>query len=240
MKATFKKVLKSSVAFSVLCSSVVACNGGGGGGGGYNSNNVNRPSNVAQRPVVRPRPNVVTARPALQTQPAISPTPAAPVARISEVPATEAPAANLQLAPAVPEVEPKVASPEPPKAADDSELKKTLDAIHGGSDVAKDEESAVSDAMKGLLGTWMAVSRQGEGELSTIELQLDDNGTAKLTVPGKDGKSNTTTRKVNFDNKELKLIGGDSDITLGKLVEFDARQMVLDRDGRQVTFVRPN
>ena len=234
MNATIKNVLKSSIAFSALCSSVVAC-GPGGGGGGYNSNNSYRSSNV-QRPFV-------TARPAVQTQTASalqSTTPVAPVARISEVSATEPPVAKIQLASAVeekPAVKPEVKKPEPPK--DDSELKNTLDAINGGSDEVADK-SPISDAMKGLVGTWMAVARQGEGELSTIELQLDDNGTAKLTVPGKDGKNNTTTRKVNFDNKELKLIGGDSDITLGKLVEFDARQMVLDRDGRQMTFVRPN
>jgi len=225
MNAAILKVLKSSVAFSALCSSVVAC-GPGGGGGGYNSNNSYRPSNV-QRPVFT--------RPAVQTQTA----PVAPVGHISEV-SDSAPVGNIQLAGSTedkPVVKPEVKKPEPPK--DDSELKNSLDALNGGSDEVADK-SAISDAMKGLVGTWMAVARQGEGELSTIELQLDDNGTAKLTVPGKDGKTKTTTRKVNFDNKELKLTGGDSDITLGKLVEFDARQMVLDRDGRQMTFVRPN
>jgi hypothetical protein len=234
MNATIKNVLKSSIAFSALCSSVVACGPGGGGGGGYNPNNSYRSSNL-QRPVF--------IRPAVQTPTASglqSTTSVAPVARISEVTATEAPVAKIQLASAVeekPVVKPEVKKPEPPK--DDSELKNTLDAINGGSDEVA-QKSPISDAMKGLVGTWMAVARQGEGELSTIELQLDDNGTAKLTVPGKDGTTKTTTRKVNFDNKELKLIGGDSDITLGKLVEFDARQLVLDRDGRQMTFVRPN
>ena len=85
----------------------------------------------------------------------------------------------------------------------------------------------------------MAVSRQGNGELSTVELQLDDNGWAKLTIPGADGKPSTTTRKVEFENSELKLTGAEADVMLGKLVEFNARQMVLERSGGQVTFVRP-
>jgi hypothetical protein len=60
-----------------------------------------------------------------------------------------------------------------------------------------------------------------------------------LTVPGADGKTSTTTRKIEIENKELKLTGGDADVTLGKLVEFNSRQMVLERAGGQVTFVRP-
>ena len=85
----------------------------------------------------------------------------------------------------------------------------------------------------------MAVSRHGDGELSTVELQLDDHGWAKLTVPGADGKPSTTTRKVEFENNELKLTGADADVILGKLVAFNSRQMVLERSGGQVTFVRP-
>lgn len=104
---------------------------------------------------------------------------------------------------------------------------------------AKVESSKIADAIKGLVGTWMAVARHN-GELTTVELQLDDRGWAKLTVPGADGKPSTTTRKVEFENDELKLTGsGAADLSLGKLVEFDSRQMVLDRAGGQVTFVRP-
>jgi hypothetical protein len=95
----------------------------------------------------------------------------------------------------------------------------------------------IAEAIKGLVGTWLAVARK-DGKLTTVELQLDDRGWAKLTVPGSDGKPSTTTRKVEFENEELKLIGSGSDVTLGKLVEFDSRQMVLDREGGQVTFVR--
>ncbi len=89
------------------------------------------------------------------------------------------------------------------------------------------------------MGTWKAVGRYGDGELSTIELQLDKSGWAKLTVPGADGKPSTITRHVDFAGQELKLTGSDGALALGKLVEFNDRQLVLDRADGQVTFVRP-
>lgn len=99
--------------------------------------------------------------------------------------------------------------------------------------------STIADGLKGLVGTWMAVARHGDGELTTIELQLDKSGWAKLTVPGADGKPSTTTRQVEFNNGEIKLTGADADLALGKLVESSSRQFVLDRADGQVTFVRP-
>lgn len=107
---------------------------------------------------------------------------------------------------------------------------------------AKEDNSKIADEIKGLVGTWMAVSRKGDGELSTVELQLDDHGWAKLTIPGADGTPSTTTHKVEFDKKELKLLGtsSEAEVLLGKLVDFNSSQMVLERSGGgQVTFVRP-
>ncbi len=106
---------------------------------------------------------------------------------------------------------------------------------------AAEDTSKVADEIKGLVGDWMAVSRQGDGELSTVELQLDDHGWAKLTIPGADGKSSTTTRKVELEKNELKLTGASSspDVSLGKLVSVDSHQMVLERSSGLVTFVRP-
>jgi hypothetical protein len=120
------------------------------------------------------------------------------------------------------------------KTTADADVSKLLDTA-----AAANETSKIADAIKGLVGRWMAVSRQGDGALSTVELQLDNSGWAKLTVPGPDGKPSTTTRKVEFENSELKLTGADADVMLGKLVEFNSRQMVLERSGGQVTFVRP-
>lgn len=109
------------------------------------------------------------------------------------------------------------------------------------AEVAKavEETEKINAALEGLVGNWAAVARHGDGELTTVELQLDDRGWAKLTVPGADGKPQTIERKVKLDDKELKLTGGDAELLLGKLVDVNNRQMVLERSGGQVTFVRP-
>ncbi len=114
---------------------------------------------------------------------------------------------------------------------------KPSDAIAAAS--AKEDKSTIAEGLKDLVGTWMAVARHGDGELTTVELQLDSRGWAKLTVPGADGTPSTTTHRVEFENREIKLTGTDADLNLGKLVEFNSRQMVLDRADGQVTFVRP-
>ena len=82
------------------------------------------------------------------------------------------------------------------------------------------------------------VARRGDGELTTIELQLDNRGWAELTVPGADGKPTTIKRRAQLDDKELKLKGPEEDLLLGKLIDSTSRQLVLERAGGQVTFVR--
>jgi hypothetical protein len=91
-----------------------------------------------------------------------------------------------------------------------------------------------------LTGDWMAVSRQSDGELSTVELQMDDHGWAKLTVPGAAGKPSTTTKhKVGFKDNKLELTSQNGTISLGKLVSSDSRQMVLEQETGLLTLVRP-
>lgn len=104
--------------------------------------------------------------------------------------------------------------------------------------VATEDSTAIDSKIAGLVGTWKAVARKGDGELTTVELHLDNRGWAELTVPGSDGKPSTTKSRVNLENEELKLKGSDKVVSLGKLVEFNKRQMVLDRAEGQVTFVR--
>ena len=105
--------------------------------------------------------------------------------------------------------------------------------------IAAVEETGTLDvALKGLVGTWAAVARHRDGELTTVELQLDDRGWAKFTVPGADGKPSTTKRRVKLDDEELKLISPDSELSLGKLIEVTSRQMVLAGTAGQMTFVK--
>ncbi len=237
MKSSARYALSTAATFFALCATVVAC----GPGGGYRSG----PTYPSYPSYPTPYSNVTSA-------PIVSP-PAAvtsvPQAHISVVSTTdEAPVGHLQIASPVAEdktAEASVRDPSteatPSSAANTEEpvaktdLNKSLDSLNA----TKNDTSKIDDAIKGLVGTWRAVSRQGDGELSTVELQLDDHGWAKLTVPGVDGKPSTTTRKVEFDNSELKLTGADTDVLLGKLVDFNSRQMVLERSGGQVTFVRP-
>lgn len=242
MKSTILRVVTAGATTLSLCIPATACNQGGGGGGGgvyrpYPTNNY--PTSNYQSQYSRPATaNLV--KPAVAVTPAVpvaAVVPSEPTARltvVADVPST--PTGNLQLARPV-RVEEKPVTET--KAVDLTAATTPTPPVVTPAPAPTPEPSKIADAIKGLVGTWLAVSRQGNGELSTVELQLDDNGWAKLTIPGTDGKSSTTTRKVEFENSELKLTGADADVMLGKLVEFDARQMVLERSGGQVTFVRP-
>lgn len=241
MKSKILRVVTAGTTLLSLYAPATACNQGGGGGyRQYPSNNYNSQySQTYSRPVTQPlvKP-AVAVKPAVPVAPpVVAVTPTEPTARLTVVADTPSkPTGNLQLtSPA--KVDEKSATPPAPEKAVD--LTAATTPVTPPTPAPVPEPSKIADAIKGLVGNWMAVSRQSNGELSTVELQLDDNGWAKLTVPGPDGKASTTTRKVEFENSELKLTGADADVMLGKLVEFNARQMVLERSGGQVTFVRP-
>jgi hypothetical protein len=149
--------------------------------------------------------------------------PAGPTARITVVSANAS--SSSQVASSVRSAKLKVIADEAPVAESKTEI-----AI---------AEPVVDEKIAGIVGTWKAVARQGDGELTTIQLHLDNRGWAELTVPGSDGKPTTTKSRVNFENEELKLTDGtDKVVSLGKLVDFNSRQMVLERAEGQVTFVR--
>jgi hypothetical protein len=232
MKSSIHHQLSSAVAFFALCASAVAC----GPGGGYRTNQ-SYPTYPTNNAYPQSYSNAGTSP--------VSPVSSAPQGHITVVSSTsDAPTGQLQIAsPGVSDssaqstihVLPSTTSTTDVAKVDSTDLKKSLDSLNA----SKEDTSKLPDAIKGLTGTWLAVSRQGDGELSTVELQLDDHGWAKLTVPGTDGKPSTTTRKVELENNEIKLTGADTDVMLGKLVDFNSRQMVLERSGGQVTFVRP-
>ena len=101
-----------------------------------------------------------------------------------------------------------------------------------------EKPTAIDSKIANLVGTWKAVARKSDGELTTVELHLDNRGWAELTVPDSEGKPSTSKSRVSLENEELKLTDSDKVVSLGKLVEFNARQMVLERAEGQVTFVR--
>jgi hypothetical protein len=254
MTSLHRNTVTSAAAFFAICTATLACGPGGGGRpvpsypsyptyptypSDYSSNSSNGyivPASMTQTVPVTP------ISPNLTTTTTLKPvTPTAPQARIKVLPANAAPAARIQLtSPVADEAKAKVVQvakveSKPGPKVNEADAATVLDTLTP----AKEASSKIADALKGLVGPWMAVSRQGDGELSTVELLLNDNGWAKLTIPGADGKPSTTTRKVEFENNEIKLTGGDADVLLGKLVESNSRQMVLERSGSQVTFVRP-
>jgi hypothetical protein len=180
--------------------------------------------------VVRPSDDVPTAR--VRVVPAGSPS-SKPVSKARVVVVTADDISKTAVAPPKPDVKPQPIAATTPNGTDD--FNKSLDKL----DTSKDDASKISDSIKGLVGDWMAVSRQGDGELSTVELQLDDHGWAKLTIPGADGKPSTATRKVELKDSQLTLTNKSGVVSLGKLVSADSRQMVLERETGLVTFVRP-
>ena len=68
--------------------------------------------------------------------------------------------------------------------------------------VAVDEQpTKIDPAIANLVGTWKAVARRGDGELTTVELRLDDRGWAELTTPGPEGKPSTTKSQCSWRTK---------------------------------------
>jgi hypothetical protein len=163
--------------------------------------------------------------------PGVSPYVGSPVA----VAASTGPTAKITVVSATPSTSSTIAS-----STRSAKLKVIADEASAASpkiEVAV-AEPAIDEKIAGIVGTWKAVARQGDGELTTIELHLDNRGWAELTVPGTDGKPTTTKSRVNLENEELKLTDADKVVSLGKLVDFNTRQMVLERAEGRVTFVR--
>jgi hypothetical protein len=225
MKSAVLYTLVATLTFSAVIASAETCQTGGGQYPGIGSASPYAPNG--------PYPTAAEVQQFLSQSPAgvVTPvaSPAAPQARITVVDPTEASAVNSGSA---------AASTNPVRitvVSDD-----TLSVPSGSSKpvVADINSGSIAEGLKGLVGSWTAVARVGDNELTTVELQLDDRGWATLTVPGTDGKKSTIKRRVEFKNDEIKLTGPDAETVLGKLVSFNSRQMVLEKAGGQVTFVR--
>jgi hypothetical protein len=266
MKASTFKALTSSAAFFALCASAVACNDSGSATYPVYPNQppataapLLGPNSTA--PVTTLSPTAAVARAAALKAAAAKLKTGLPQGRVSVVSSTSSatsgnsdtsgvPAARVRVVPAgtsnskpvstarvsvVSATEASTVAPPTPAKPVADDLTKSLDTLN----TVKDDSSKLPDALKDLAGDWMAVSRQGDGGLSTVELQMDDHGWAQLTIPGADGKPSTTTRKVEMKDDQLTLTNKSGAVTLGKLVSADSRQLVLERESGQVTFVRP-
>lgn len=166
----------------------------------------------------------VAPAPAAMTNPALTTTPTVSAAQVAATATPAQPSAKLTV----------VAANSNTSVA--STTTKTTSGTGGLRIVADEPELDARIAQ--LAGTWKAVARRGEGELTTIELVLDNRGSAELTLPGTDGKTSTTKSRANFENEELRLTGSSRVVSLGKLVDLNDRQMVLQLPEGTMTFVR--
>lgn len=257
MKTTLSCLLVLVAASFAATASAHSCGSNGNVNGTYNS----EPAD----PYAMPFPTSNLNSPAVPVSPfgvanpaAFNIAPSSPQARLTVVPSTLSTAVSgpptgitantenvgtLHVVPdadttTVPKTSPTV-DPALTKPVEATLSTKAAPKVDATAAAPKEDDSKIADELKGLVGTWMAVARHGDGELTTVELQLDSKGWAKLTVPGANGTPSTITRRVELNDKELKLTGPDGALALGKLVEFNSRQLVLDRDGGLVTFVRP-
>lgn len=170
----------------------------------------------------------------------VSSTPASSTSTSSTSNSSEVPTARVRVVPAgstnsqqVTKSRVTVVSTKDPKAA-----APVVPQTYDSPPYSKDDTSKVSDAVKGLAGDWLSVTRKDDGGLSTVELQMDDQGVAKLTMPDGGDKRSSSTHKVELQDNKLTLTGGDHNIAFGKVVSVDRRQMVLELATGPMTFVR--
>ena len=227
--ATFYAVIAIVASFGLTAFGEPACNGNAGGQVGVGPVDSFPP--FAEAPFFPPAdqfpaPGLPAASPATPTAP--------PVAKVKITPLNSAPQGASAKASAAPSARVSLVAIQPLAEAEAA----AAAAAATDTDPPAPEEN-IDPALAGLVGTWSAVSRYGDGELTTVELQFDDRGWAELTVPAADGKRSTIKRRASLEDNELKLSGPDEQtLSLGKLIELDSRQMILERTGRQITFVR--
>lgn len=229
--ATIYAVIAIVASFGTTAFGQPACNG-----------NAGQPA-VGPVDLFPPLPNDIFFPPVDQIPPALTPgTSATPGVRPSAPPVTQLRITPLNSAPTAAPAAPSARVslvPAPPATKPQTTDVTTETPSNKPATTAPEEDNTIAPALAGLVGAWSTPARFGDGELTTVELQLDDRGWAELTVPAADGKRSTIKRRVSLEDKELKLSAPDEQtISLGKLIEFDSRQFVLERTGRQFTFVR--
>ncbi len=89
------------------------------------------------------------------------------------------------------------------------------------------------------MGTWRAIARGRDGELATVDLLFDKGGWATLTLSDTNDQRSNVQQRVAIQGDQLKLGDAGGNQSLGSLVEVTDRQMVIERDGGTITFVRP-
>lgn len=100
-------------------------------------------------------------------------------------------------------------------------------------------EPAVPNELQPLLGLWEAVTRDADGQLNRILLDLNEDGTAEMTVPTAGGGQVKIEREFAVEDGVFKLANDNGELVLGNVVEAGADKVVLERGGANITFLRP-
>ena len=100
-------------------------------------------------------------------------------------------------------------------------------------------DGAVPEELRAILGLWESKSTDAEGQVSSIELNLQETGDATLTVQAAGISPVSVTRKFAVNDGLFTLGDGEGKLTLGKVVSADADQVVLDAAAGRLTLTRP-
>ncbi|MGH7127675.1 MAG: hypothetical protein ACREIV_03840, partial [Planctomycetaceae bacterium] len=98
---------------------------------------------------------------------------------------------------------------------------------------------AVNPELLPIMGLWETVTVDETGRENTLRVNLEPTGDATVTVDAAGIGPVTLKRKFAVQDGNFNLIDGQDVLTLGKVVSANKDQVVMERDGAQLTFVRP-
>lgn len=99
--------------------------------------------------------------------------------------------------------------------------------------------SAVPAELVPILGLWETETTGADGATKKFQLNLAKDGSATISVDGKAVGSGESKQTFEVADGNFNLVNGDKKTTLGKVVSADKDKVVLNRNGKAITFVRP-
>lgn len=216
------------------------------------------PIYIAPAPIVAPPP-----APLAIAAPAPLPlAPAAPLGPAANPNPTLGPAANPPLGPAGPSLNSpplsglpaQNANPANPAAAPrpgmqqaaslrtvsgPSAAGQNLDSLNAQLDaLAQAGPAGLDPALLPLVGDWEAEIAGPNAAPQRILLSIRANGMASISIPTSGQGSTTLSRRMVFQDGMLSLEDGGQSMSLGRLMQADANQLILERSSGRLNFAR--